>query len=196
MAWISTISPNEADGELAKIYDSIARARGDIADVHQLQSLNVKALSAHLSLYKSIVFSSLSLSRIARERIAVVVSAENRCAYCVSHHAQALANLGDESNVIDAIAKGDIPATLPAADRELLSWARLGAKAPSQAAPSNIQTLKDLGFDDRAILDAALTVSYFSFVNRLVLLLGGSLEDGYEATCGSELTDGDREEKA
>jgi alkylhydroperoxidase family enzyme len=43
-----------------------------------------------------------------------------------------------------------------------------------------------LGFDDRAILDAALTVAYFSFVNRLVLLLGVEVEKDYASTCGPE----------
>lgn len=38
------------------------------------------------------------------------------------------------------------------------------------------EELKEAGLDDRAILDAALVVGYFNFVNRIVLSLGVYLE--------------------
>lgn len=93
MAWIKTVAPAEAEGDLQEVYRAIASARGGIADVHRVQSLNPRALRARL---------------------------------------------------------------------------------------------RELGFDDRAILDATLTVGYFSFVNRLVLLLGVEIEAGFESTCKPE----------
>lgn len=36
--------------------------------------------------------------------------------------------------------------------------------------------LKEVGFSDEAILDGTLVVSYFNFVNRIVLTLGVELE--------------------
>ncbi|MEX2603212.1 MAG: peroxidase-related enzyme, partial [Gracilimonas sp.] len=36
----------------------------------------------------------------------------------------------------------------------------------------DVKPLKELGFTDRAILDATLVISYFNFVNRMVLGLG------------------------
>ena len=56
------------------------------------------------------------------------------------------------------------------------------ASAPATCTEDDIGELRAHGFDDRAILDAALTVAYFSFVNRLVLTLGVELESGFEAT--------------
>ena len=69
MSWIATVRPDDADGELRAAYDSIVSARGGIAEVHRVQSLNPRALLAHLELYKAIVFQrssapvSLSSSR-------------------------------------------------------------------------------------------------------------------------------------
>ncbi|MCH2259007.1 MAG: hypothetical protein MK088_20565, partial [Alteromonas sp.] len=40
----------------------------------------------------------------------------------------------------------------------------------------HLDLLKDLGLNDRAILDATLVISYFNFVNRMVLGLGVQLE--------------------
>lgn len=80
MPWIQTIPPSDADGELAELYGAIGSARGGVADVHLIQSLNPRAMRAHLEIYKAIVFARSPLSRKDRERIAVVVSAANACA--------------------------------------------------------------------------------------------------------------------
>lgn len=186
MAWIETIAPADAQGELRAIYDAIGAARSGVADVHQVQSLNPRALKAHLEIYKAIVFQRSSLDRIARERIAVVVSAENRCAYCVGHHAEAARQLGDDGAILDALARRELPASLPASARALLAWARRAASEPWASTKDALDELRSAGFDNRAILDATMTVAYFSFVNRIVLLLGVHLEEGYAATCGSQ----------
>ena len=47
-----------------------------------------------------------------------------------------------------------------------------------------MSALRELGMDDRAILDAILTVGYFNFVNRLVLATGLEVEPNYTDTCG------------
>jgi uncharacterized peroxidase-related enzyme len=191
MPWIDVIRPEAAEGELADLYRAIAGARGGVADVHQVQSLNPRAMATHLELYKAIVFQRSSLSRRERERIGVVVSAANGCRYCVAHHGQALRNLGEDGAVVDALADGAIPAAgLTAGARALLAWAAQGATDPANATAADLQALRAHGYDDRALLDATLTVGYFAFVNRLVLLLGVDLEEGYERTCAPEMVAG------
>ena len=133
--------------------------------------------------------------RLARERIAVVVSRGNRCSfisYCIAHHAEALRQLKDDPNVVEGLARGEMPATLSAADIALLRWAELATRDPAACGEAGIGTLRAQGFDDRAILDATLTVAYFSFVNRIVLLLGVHLEDDYGRTCRGGDDDGQR----
>jgi len=51
VAWITTIAPDRASGELADTYAQIAAARGGVAQVHQVQSLNPRAMAAHFELY-------------------------------------------------------------------------------------------------------------------------------------------------
>lgn len=184
MTWIHTISPADSAGELGAIFKAIASARGGIADVHLAQSMNPRALAAHLALYKAVVFQASSLSRRNRERIAVTVSWENGCKYCVSHHAGALRSLGDDEAVIAALSAGATPTGLSSAEQALVAWARRGCRDPAGCSSADIEALRQGGFDDRAILDAALTVAYFSFVNRIVLLLGVELEPDYATTCG------------
>jgi len=188
MTWIRTVAPGEADGALAQTLDAIASARGGVAAVHLAQSLNPRALAAHLELYKAVVFARSSLSRVARERIAVVVSAANRCDYCVSHHGAALDNLGEDIATSDPLRSGNIPASLPEVDRAMLKWAKRSAAQPWTASAEDIAELRSAGLDDRAILDAALVTAYFCFVNRLVLMLGVDTEADFARFCrdGSE----------
>jgi len=184
MVWIRTIPPPEAGGELQAVYQAVASARGGVADVHRAQSLNPRALRAHLELYRAVVFARSTLSRISRERIAVVVSAANACRYCLAHHGEALRQLGDEPATIEALRRGELPETLAPGDRALLDWATRVALRPAACSEADVPVLRSHGLDDRAILDAALTVAYFSFVNRLVLALGVDVEEDYAKTCG------------
>ncbi len=190
MPWIETVPPAAAEGELAELYRAIGGARGGVADIHQVQSLNPRAMAAHLALYKAIVFQRSSLSRVERERIGVVVSAVNACAYCVAHHGQALRNLGEDPAVADALERGDVDgAPIGSGQRALLAWAARTTKHAASADEADLAGLRAVGYDDRSLLDAALTVGYFNFVNRLVLLLGVQLEPGFEATCAPEMAD-------
>jgi uncharacterized peroxidase-related enzyme len=193
VSWIETVTPDDADGALAAVYRAIAGARGGVAAVHHVQSLNPRAMAAHLELYRAVVFQRSSLSRSARERIGVVVSAVNRCGYCVAHHGQALRNLGEDATVADALERGaHAEAALPTADRALLAWAARATEDPASAREADLDALREHGFDERALLDAALTIGYFNFVNRLVLLLGVTLESGYERTTGADAAEADR----
>ena len=184
MVWIETTSMEEAGGKLRELYGKIAGARGLVAEVHRSQSLNPRAMAAHFELYKSVVFSHSSLSRADRERIAVVVSAGNGCAYCVAHHGEALTRLGEEAETVAALGRGELPGSLPPETAALLDWAREAAVAPGQSGEQGLEGLRRHGYEERALLDAVLTVAYFSFVNRLVLLLGVGLEDQYAVSCG------------
>ncbi len=170
MPWIETVDPARATGDLRAAYDRIAGERGGVAQVHQIQSLNPRALMAHFELYWAIMFQPSPLTRAAREALAVAVSEANGCSYCVAHHSEALRRVGSQD-------------AEPLAGA-VLAWARRLARNPEAASETDITMLRAAGLDDRAILDAVLTVAYFSYVNRLVLALGAQLESDYEKTCG------------
>ncbi|MBA3887969.1 MAG: carboxymuconolactone decarboxylase family protein [Acidobacteria bacterium] len=165
--WIDNIPPSEAAGELKDLYERIGGARGGIAQIHQAQSLNPRALGTHFELYKAVMFQPSPLSRADREALAVAVSRANGCEYCAAHHGSALAQLGQTS-------------TLP---QQVFDWAARLARTPEQVDAADVQMLREAGLSDRAILDAVLTIAYFSYANRLVMALGLALEPGFEATC-------------
>lgn len=48
---------------------------------------------------------------------------------------------------------------------------------PAAISSDDVQRLRAVGFDDRAIHDACAIVAYFAFVNRIADGLGVELED-------------------
>jgi alkylhydroperoxidase family enzyme len=81
MAWIRTIEPEEASGELAQEYAEAVRRAGRVYNVVKLTSLNPPLLHAWVELYKVLMFGPSPLERYEREMVATVVSRENRCHY-------------------------------------------------------------------------------------------------------------------
>jgi uncharacterized peroxidase-related enzyme len=67
-------------------------------------------------------------------------------------------------------------APLAEADRALCAFAERLSLLPWQAAREDIDALRDAGFDDRAIHDAAQVIGYFNYINRMADGLGVDLE--------------------
>jgi uncharacterized peroxidase-related enzyme len=61
-------------------------------------------------------------------------------------------------------------------ERAMLGYALKLTSAPNTIVPSDVQLLRDVGFDDRAIHDICAVTAYYAFVNRIADGLGVELE--------------------
>ncbi|MBX2900524.1 MAG: peroxidase-related enzyme [Cyclobacteriaceae bacterium] len=181
MAYIKIIEHEESTGELKGIYDYLVSTRGKLADVHKIQSLNPPTVLSHMNLYKDIMFGQSPLKRYQREMIGVVVSSVNQCEYCVKHHCEALNHYWKDDARIDLLIAQE-NTHLSEEDSALCEFARDVTRQPELTTQQKINKLRSSGFDDRAVLDATLVISYFNFVNRIVLAMG--LESHQAETSG------------
>ena len=172
MAYIDVISHENSENELREIYDNLVKTRGKLADVHMIQSLNPKSIVDHMDLYLTIMFGKSPLKRVQREMMAVVVSRANNCAYCQMHHAEAVNHYWKDTAKTNQLKDDFEKLKLSDIDRELCRYAKEMTLNPSHENEASINRLKELGLEDRAILDATLVLAYFNFVNRIVLGLG------------------------
>ena len=178
MPHIKVIQPEEATGDLKSIYDQLQKQRGQIAEVHKIQSLRPESITKHMDLYMEIMFSKSQLSRAQREMMAVVVSKINRCPYCVNHHGSALNHYWRDAEKLSKFIENYDEIQLSEKELALCHFAQNLTKDPSQTNDrKDVEGLRNHGFTDEAILDASLVVSYFNFVNRMVLSLGVTLEE-------------------
>lgn len=172
MAWIRVIEEAEATGDLKTIYDDIAQRRGKLSNIMRVHSLNPPAMQAHMDLYLKVVFGRSGLRRADRELLATVVSATNGCPYCVHHHAEALNFYWKDDARVTQVMEDYRVLDLPEKTRAMLNYAVKLTREPSAMEESDVETLREAGFSDEAILGINLITSYFNFVNRIAEGLG------------------------
>lgn len=81
MSWIKVIDIADAEAPLREAYEEVASTRGQVANILKVHSLHPKVLTAHLRLYRELMFGKSELTRAEREMIAVAVSVVNKCHY-------------------------------------------------------------------------------------------------------------------
>ena len=178
MVWIRTIAEGDAEGELKSAYNKVGTARGAVANVFKAQSLDPRSLEAHLGLYLSLMFGQGPLSRKQREMIAVVVSAENECGYCVAYHSDALSNYVKNEAWVSELVKNRGSAPLEPKEKAIVNHATLLARNPHRITEQDVEILRREGLSDEEVLQLTEIAAYFNFANCLVHGLGVNLEGG------------------
>ncbi len=172
MSWIRQVEVSEAEGKLAEVYARLIEQRGKVANILKVHSLNPEAMENHVDLYMTIMFGKSGLSRAEREAIAVVVSANNDCDYCVNHHAEALRRHIKDEETISILTSADGLETLEPRLSNIVRHAEKLTTAPGAMTESDLGELRSADLTDDDILDLTLIVGYFNFVNRIALGLG------------------------
>jgi len=81
MSWIKVIDETQADETLKQSYDEVRAGRGIVANILKIHSVHPEVMTAHLRLYRELMFGRSELTRAEREMIAVAVSVVNHCHY-------------------------------------------------------------------------------------------------------------------
>lgn len=80
MSWIPIIPPADATPELHAAYAEAGKGR-PVANILGVHSVHPEVMTAHLRLYRELMFANSELSRAERETVAVAVSWTNECFY-------------------------------------------------------------------------------------------------------------------
>jgi len=81
LPWIRQIPIEESTGLLKEELDAALKRAGRVWHIVHIMSLNPKVLKSSMEHYKAIMFGPSPLSRVQREMLATVVSAEVGCYY-------------------------------------------------------------------------------------------------------------------
>lgn len=108
------------------------------------------------------------LERIYRQRIA----GAGRLWNIVSVQCHNPESLRESMRLYGAVMFGESPLTR--AQREMIAVA---TRSPAAVGTAEIETLRRLGWSDRAITDAAQVCAYFNYINRIAEGLGVDPED-------------------
>jgi alkylhydroperoxidase family enzyme len=81
MPWIRQVPLDEATGLLREQFEAAGERAGLVWHIVQVMSLNPEALRDSMAFYLTIMKGDSPLSRVQREMLATVVSAELECHY-------------------------------------------------------------------------------------------------------------------
>ena len=126
-----------------------------------------KQFEGFTKLYNSLMLGESGLTKLEREMIAVTVSSENHCFYCLVAHGSAVRELANDPQLGERIAANFRSAELPKRQEELLSFAKKLTRDPSEIGEQERKKLRDVGYTDRDIWDISAIVGFFNMTNRL-----------------------------
>lgn len=177
MSWIKTISYNEADSKLRRIYDRIKGPNNNIDNVLSIHSLRPDSLVGHMTLYKSVLHNSNNkLPKWYLEAIGVYVSSLNHCEYCVTHHFEGFKKLVNDTNKAQkfwkAIKQDQLENYFKPSFLKGMNYAKKLTLDLESVSQDDIENLKSVGFSEGEILEINQVTSYFNYVNRTVVGLG------------------------
>lgn len=140
---------------------------GFVPNVLQAYAIDDAKLSAFAAFYNDLMLAPSGLSKLEREMIAVVVSAENRCFYCLVAHGAAVRQLSNDPALGELMALNYRAADLSPRHRAMLDFAVKMTRESYAMAESDRQKLRDVGFSERDIWDVAAVASFYNMSNRM-----------------------------
>ena len=126
-----------------------------------------KQFEGFTKLYNALMLGESGLTKLEREMIAVTVSSENHCFYCLVAHGSAVRELSNDPQLGERIAANFRSAELPKKQEELLNFTKKLTKDPSEIVENDRKKLRDVGYTDRDIWDISAIVGLFNMTNRL-----------------------------
>lgn len=112
-----------------------------------------------------------------RELIAVAVSRENGCGYCVGHHTLNLGEVIQDPSEAYKFALEPRFANLSEREAALVTFAQKATSHPDAVSEADINAMRDAGISDQNIVEALETAGYFNFANRMFMCLGCAMDE-------------------
>jgi uncharacterized peroxidase-related enzyme len=150
-----------------RYFDICQEKLGMVPNVLQAHAFDIEKLNAFTALYNDIMLGDSNLSKLEREMIAVVVSATNRCFYCLTAHGAAVRQLSGDPVLGEMLVMNWRVADLDARQTAMLAFAEALTLASHKTTEADRQHLRDQGFSDRDIWDIANVTGFFNMSNRV-----------------------------
>jgi uncharacterized peroxidase-related enzyme len=124
-------------------------------------------LEAFAAFYNDLMLAPSGLSKLEREMIAVAVSAQNRCYYCLTAHGAAVRTYSGDPALGELMAMNYRAAKLTKKQRAMLDFAVKVTNTSYAIDEEDREALRRAGFTDRDIWDIAAVAGFFNMSNRV-----------------------------
>ena len=171
MPYVSETEEAQADPRLKEIYRNIEQNFGFIPHYFKALGATPRAIEGQLQL-SAAVMGEGALPTLVKEQIGVVVSGINASSYCMFIHMELLQRFGMDKVQARKLTTDYEKAPVEPNVKALFRFADKLTRKPYDIEDEDIETLKKAGWNEAAVRETVLTVSYFNYVNRVSLGLG------------------------
>jgi uncharacterized peroxidase-related enzyme len=148
-------------------FDKCTEKLGFIPNVLKAYAFDMPKLEAFVAMYNDLMLAPSGVSRLEREMIAVAVSSQNRCYYCLAAHGAAVRGLSDDPVLGELMVMNYRAARLDRRQRAMLDFAVKLTAEPWAIEEVDRAALRETGFSDRDIWDIAAVAGFFNMSNRV-----------------------------
>jgi uncharacterized peroxidase-related enzyme len=167
--------------EMAAYFDKCREKLGFVPNVLKAYAHDMAKLEAFVAFYNDLMLAPSGLSKLEREMIAVAVSADNRCFYCLTAHGAAVRQMSGAPELGEMMVMNWRAADLPPRQYAMLAFAEKMTRSSAQIEERDRQALRGAGFSDADIWDIAAVASFFNMSNRMASAVDMRPNDEYHA---------------
>jgi uncharacterized peroxidase-related enzyme len=152
---------------VATIFQEIEGAFGRVPNLFSTYANHPPLLQANWNKVKAVMMEG-SLRRKTKETIAVLVSRDNSCSYCVAAHTGALRAIGVTDEELAAIEEDLDKADFSAKEKALINFARKANREPLRIPDEGFAELRRTGATDAEIVEALGVMELFTSFNKFL----------------------------
>jgi uncharacterized peroxidase-related enzyme len=164
---------------MQELFDKCTEKLGFVPHVLLAYAHDMAKLEAFSALYNDLMLAPSGLSKLEREMIAVAVSAENRCFYCLTAHGAAVRQLSGDPLLGELMVMNWRAASLSPRHRAMLGFGVKLTRAPGDIDDEDRAALRSAGFSDRDIWDIASVAAFYNMSNRMASAVDMRPNDDY-----------------
>jgi protocatechuate 4,5-dioxygenase alpha subunit len=140
---------------------------GFVPNVLLAYAFDMAKLESFVAMYNDLMLGDSGLSKLEREMIAVAVSSQNRCYYCLTAHGAAVRQYSGNPLLGEQIVMNYRVARINRRQRAMLDFAVKLTVQPWSIEETDRERLRRAGFSDRDIWDIAAVAGFFNMSNRV-----------------------------
>lgn len=140
---------------------------GFVPNVLKAYAFDMAKLEAFVAMYNDLMLAPSGLSKLEREMIAVAVSSQNRCYYCLVAHGAAVRQFSNDPTLGELMVMNYRSARLSKRQRAMLDFSVKLTSQPWSVEEPDRDELRQAGFSDRDIWDIAAVAGFFNMTNRV-----------------------------
>ena len=152
---------------IAALFRKCEEKLGFVPNVLKAYAFDMPKLDAFVAMYNDLMLAPSGLSKLEREMIAVAVSSENRCYYCLTAHGAAVRALSGDPVLGELMVMNYRAARLSPRERAMLDFAVKLTAEPWAVEETDREALRKVGFSARDIWDIGAVAGFFNMSNRV-----------------------------